>query len=141
MDEGYKKPILLVDNSGGCAKGARTIALSTHNSSPVSGLCGAASMGRDFSLANIVYTDVGGTSFDIGVIAEGSIRYYDLYPTIDRWRTQATTIKTTSIGAGGGSIAWLNPLLGDRLEVGPKSAGSMPGPACYDLGGEDTDGH
>jgi N-methylhydantoinase A/acetophenone carboxylase len=137
MDEGYKKPILLVDNSGGCAKGARTIALSTHNSSPVSGLCGAASMGRDFSLPNIVYTDVGGTSFDIGVIAEGSIRYYDLYPTIDRWRTQATTIKTTSIGAGGGSTAWLNPLLGDRLEVGPKSAGSMPGPACYDLGGED----
>ncbi len=137
IDEGYKKPILLVDNSGGCAKASRTVAVSTHNSSPVSGLCGAAFVGKDFGLPNIVYTDVGGTSFDIGVIAEGSVRYYDLYPTIDRWRTQVTTIKTTSIGAGGGSIAWLNPLLGDRLEVGPKSAGSMPGPACYDLGGED----
>jgi N-methylhydantoinase A/acetophenone carboxylase len=95
-------------------------------------------VGKDFGLPNIVYTDVGGTSFDIGVIAEGSLKYYDLYPTIDRWRTQVTTIRTTSIGAGGGSIAWLNPLLGNRLEVGPKSAGSMPGPACYDLGGEEA---
>jgi N-methylhydantoinase A/acetophenone carboxylase len=137
IDEGYKKPVLLVDNSGGCGKAARTIAVSTHNSSPVAGLCGASFVGRNFGLPNIVYTDVGGTSFDIGVIAEGTIRYYDLYPTVDRWRTQVTTIKTSSIGAGGGSIAWLNPLLGNRLEVGPKSAGSIPGPACYDLGGED----
>lgn len=137
IDNGYKKPVLLVDNIGGCGKAARTIAMSTHNSSPVAGLCGASFVGSSFNLPNIVYTDVGGTSFDIGVIAEGTIKYYDLYPTIDRWRTQATTIQTTSIGAGGGSIAWLNPLLGNRLEVGPKSAGSIPGPACYDLGGEE----
>lgn len=136
IDEGYKKPLLLVDNLGGCGKAARTIAISTHNSSPVAGLCGAAYVGNRFGLSNIVYTDVGGTSFDIGVIAEGTIKYYDLYPTVDRWRTQVTTIKTNSIGAGGGSIAWLNPLLDNRLEVGPQSAGSIPGPACYDLGGE-----
>jgi len=137
IDEGYKKPLLLVDNLGGCGKAARTVAISTHNSSPVAGLCGANSVGKNFGASNIVYTDVGGTSFDIGVIAEGTIKTYDLYPTVDRWRTQMTTIKTNSIGAGGGSIAWLNPLLGNRLEVGPKSAGSIPGPACYDLGGED----
>jgi len=137
IDEGYRKPVLLVDNLGGCGKAARTIAVSTHNSSPVSGLCGASFVGKSEGLPNIVYTDVGGTSFDIGVIAEGTIKYYDLYPTIDRWRTQVTSIKTTSIGAGGGSIAWLNELLGTRLEVGPKSAGSIPGPACYDLGGEE----
>ena len=137
IEEGYKKPLLLVDNLGGCGKAARTIAVSTHNSSPVSGLCGAAKVGGDFGLPNIVYTDVGGTSFDIGVITEGMIKYYDMYPSVDRWRTQVTSIRTSSIGAGGGSIAWLNPLLGNRLEVGPKSAGSFPGPACYDLGGED----
>jgi N-methylhydantoinase A len=137
IDEGYKKPVLLVDNLGGCSKASRTVAVSTHNSSPVAGLCGASAVGKQFDLPNIVYTDVGGTSFDIGVIAEGAIRYYDLYPTIDRWRTQVTSIKTSSIGAGGGSIAWLNLLLGNRLEVGPKSAGSMPGPACYDLGGQE----
>jgi N-methylhydantoinase A/acetophenone carboxylase len=137
IDEGYKKPVLLVDNLGGCTKASRTVAVSTHNSSPVAGLCGASTVGKQFDLPNIVYTDVGGTSFDIGVIAEGAIRYYDLYPTIDRWRTQVTSIKTSSIGAGGGSIAWLNPLLGNRLEVGPRSAGSIPGPVCYDLGGEE----
>ena len=137
IDEGYKKPLLLVDNLGGCGKAARTIAISTHNSSPVAGLCGANHIGSNFGAHNIVYTDVGGTSFDIGVIAEGTIKTYDLYPTVDRWRTQMTTIKTNSIGAGGGSIARLNPLLDNRLEVGPKSAGSIPGPACYDLGGED----
>jgi N-methylhydantoinase A len=137
IDEGYKKPILLVDNLGGCTKASRTIAVSTHNSSPVAGLCGASGVGKQFDLPNIVYTDVGGTSFDIGVIAEGAIRYYDLYPTIDRWRTQVTTIQTSSIGAGGGSIAWMNPLMSNRLEVGPRSAGSIPGPACYDLGGEE----
>lgn len=136
IDEGYKKPLLLVDNLGGCGKAARTIAISTHNSSPVAGLCGANFIGKNFGASNIVYTDVGGTSFDIGVIAEGTIKTYDLYPTVDRWRTQMTTIKTNSIGAGGGSIAWLNPLLDNRLEVGPNSAGSIPGPACYDLGGE-----
>jgi N-methylhydantoinase A/acetophenone carboxylase len=137
LEEGCKTPLLLVDNLGGCSKTSRTVAISTHNSSPVAGLCGAASVGGQFGLSNIVYTDVGGTSFDIGVIAGGSIRYYDLYPAIDRWRTQVTAVKTSSIGAGGGSVAWLNPLLDNRLEVGPKSAGSMPGPCCYDLGGEE----
>jgi len=87
-------------------------------------------------MPNVVFCDTGGTSFDIGLITDGSITHYDLYPTIDRWRTQLTAIKITSIGAGGGSISWLNPLLDNRLEVGPASAGSMPGPACYDLGGE-----
>jgi N-methylhydantoinase A/acetophenone carboxylase len=48
-----------------------------------------------------------------------------------------TTIKTLSIGAGGGSIAWLNKLLENRLQVGPKSAGSMPGPACFNRGGKE----
>jgi N-methylhydantoinase A len=137
LEEGYKKPVLLVDNSGGCAKASRTVAVSTHNSSPSAGLYAASAVGRQFDLSNIVYTDVGGTSFDIGVVAEGAIRHYDLYPTIDRWRTQVTAIKTSSIGAGGGSIAWLNNLLGNRLEVGPRSAGAIPGPACYDLGGEE----
>ncbi len=137
IDQGYRRPVLLVDNLGGCSKSSRMIAAATHNSSPVAGLCGAASIGKQYGIPNIVYTDAGGTSFDIGVITEGSIRHYDLYPTIDRWRTQVTAIKTMSIGAGGGSIAWLNTLLGDRLEVGPKSAGSLPGPACYDLGGEE----
>jgi len=136
LDRGYKKPLLLCDNVGGCAKVARTKAIATYGASPVSGLCGASHLCSGIDLPNVVFTDAGGTSFDIGLITDGSITHYDLYPTVDRWRTQITAIKITSIGAGGGSIAWLNPLLGNRLEVGPASAGAMPGPACYDLGGE-----
>jgi N-methylhydantoinase A len=136
LDRGYKKPLLLCDNVGGCAKVARTKAIATYGASPVSGLCGASHLCGGVDLPNVVFTDAGGTSFDIGLITDGSITHYDLYPTVDRWRTQITAIKITSIGAGGGSIAWLNPLFGNRLEVGPASAGAMPGPACYDLGGE-----
>ena len=135
ISEGYKKPVLLVDNVGGCSKASRTTAITTHNSSPVAGLTGASSVGNIFGYSNIVYIDVGGTSFDIGVIAEGAIRFYDLYPTVDRWRTQLTMIKTSSIGAGGGSIAWLNPLFNRLAGHG---CGSIPGPACYDLGSEEA---
>ena len=46
-----------------------------------------------------------------------------------------TMLQSISIGAGGGSIAWIDRALGDRLEVGPRSAGSYPGPVCYNLGG------
>lgn len=137
-ERGYIKPMLLVHNTGGSKKVSRTKAVNTHNASPVAGLCGALYISKLYDLPNVVYTDVGGTSFDIGLIAGGTLPFYDLFPVIDRWQTQLRTIETTSIGAGGGSIAWLNPLLGNRLEVGPISAGAMPGPACYDLGGEEA---
>ena len=137
MDKGYSKPMMMVDNLGGCSKLSRTKVARTHGGGPVSGLSGAATLCRQIGMPNVAFTDVGGTSYDVGVVAEGAVSYYDLYPTIGRWRTQLTTMQVTSIGAGGGSIAWINPLLGNRLEVGPRSAGSIPGPACYDLGGEE----
>lgn len=137
VDKGYSKPMMMVDNLGGCSKLSRTKVARTHGGGPVSGLSGAATLCRQIRMPNVAFTDVGGTSYDVGVVAEGVVSYYDLYPTIGRWRTQLTTMQVTSIGAGGGSIAWINPLLGNRLEVGPKSAGSIPGPACYDLGGEE----
>jgi N-methylhydantoinase A len=133
---GYTKPLLLVHNTGGTKKVSRTKAINTHNAGPVAGLCGSSFVGKIYDFKNIIFTDMGGTSFDIGVIANGEIRFYDFIPIIDRWRTQISTIETISIGAGGGSIAWLNELIGNRLEVGPMSAGSMPGPAAYDQGGQ-----
>lgn len=54
---------------------------------------------------------------------------------MDRWLVDLSILETNSIGAGGGSIAWINEDLGNRLEVGPQSAGSLPGPAAYDQGG------
>jgi len=70
-------------------------------------------------------------------VVKDSVRSYDFRPIIDRWMVGITMIKTLSIGAGGGSIAWLNKLLQNRMQVGPKSAGSMPGPACFNRGGKE----
>lgn len=133
---GYTKPMMLVHNSGGSKKLARTKAINTHSAGPVAGIYGAAHLGRLYGLEDIIITDMGGTSFDIGVVVGGEVRSYDFRPVIDRWRIQTSIVETKSIGAGGGSIAWVNPAL-NRLEVGPRSAGAMPGPAAYDQGGEE----
>jgi N-methylhydantoinase A/oxoprolinase/acetone carboxylase beta subunit len=134
-DRGYKKPLLMIQSSGGIAEVFRTAASRTFNSGPVSGLMGAHHVAKTLGYKNVVMTDMGGTSFDVGLVVKDSVRSYDFRPIIDRWMVGITMIKTLSIGAGGGSIAWLNKLLGNQLQVGPKSAGSMPGPACFNLGG------
>ncbi|UCF93552.1 MAG: hydantoinase/oxoprolinase family protein [Desulfobacterales bacterium] len=134
---GYQRPLALVHNTGGMKKVSRSRAVLTHNAGPVAGLHGARTLGQVYGYDNITFTDMGGTSFDIGVISGGRVRAYDFIPVIDRWRTNISAIEVKSIGAGGGSIAWINKLMGNALEVGPQSAGSMPGPACYDQGGEE----
>ncbi|MBZ5700920.1 MAG: hydantoinase/oxoprolinase family protein [Acidobacteriia bacterium] len=134
-DRGYKKPLLMIQSSGGIAEVFRTAASRTFNSGPVSGLMGAHHVAKSLGYKNVVMTDMGGTSFDVGLVVKDSVRSYDFRPIIDRWMVGITMIKTLSIGAGGGSIAWLNKLLQNQLQVGPKSAGSMPGPACFNLGG------
>ena len=134
-DNGYKRPLVLVQNVGGMKKVTRTRAVLTYNAGPVSGLHGSRYIGQLYNMENIIFTDMGGTSYDIGVVSDGQIKTYDFIPVIDRWRTNIPAIEVKSIGAGGGSVAWANKLFGNRLEVGPQSAGSMPGPACYDQGG------
>lgn len=132
---GYTPPLILVHNTGGMKKVSRTRAVLTHNAGPVAGLHGAATVGKIYGYDNIIFTDMGGTSFDIGVIIGGRLQTYNFIPVIDRWRTNIPAIEVKSIGAGGGSIAWVNTVMGNAVEVGPQSAGSMPGPACYDQGG------
>ncbi len=132
---GYKRAMMMVHNSGGMAEVFRTTALNTYNGGPVAGIIGAGYLGKMQGYRNIVATDVGGTSFDLGLVVNGSPNFYQFRPVIDRWGVEITMLESRSIGAGGGSIARINPILGNQLEVGPQSAGSMPGPACYDLGG------
>ncbi|GAA6202963.1 hydantoinase/oxoprolinase family protein [Aquicoccus sp. SU-CL01552] len=131
----YRRPLILVHNTGGSKKVSRTRAVLTHNAGPVAGMYGAALIGAQEGHENIVFADMGGTSFDIGVLAGGQLKAQDFIPVIDRWRTNIPAIEVKSIGAGGGSIAWINQAMGGQLEVGPQSAGSIPGPACYDQGG------
>ena len=136
-ERGYKKPLLMIQSSGGIAEVFRTTASRTFNSGPVSGLMGAHHVAKTLGYHNVIMTDMGGTSFDVGLVVKDSVRSYDFRPIIDRWMVGITMIKTISIGAGGGSIAWINKLLQNQLQVGPKSAGSIPGPVCFNRGGKD----
>lgn len=134
-ENGYRGTFLLTHNTGGSAEIFKTTASRTFNGGPVSGLMGAYHIGKALGYRNVIASDVGGTSFDVGMVVDSSIRSYEFRPIIDKWMVGISMLQTTTMGAGGGSIAWLNELLGGRLEVGPRSAGSYPGPACYDLGG------
>ena len=134
-DKGYRGSFQMIHNSGGIAEIFKTTASRTYNGGPVAGLIGAHHIARQLGYHNVVTTDVGGTSFDIGLIVQDSVRNYEFRPIIDRWMVGITMLQTLSIGAGGGSIAKINRTLDNRLEVGPQSAGSLPGPACYNLGG------
>ena len=134
-ERGYKKPLLMIQSSGGIAEVFRTTACRTFNSGPVSGLMGAHHVAQSLGYQNVVMTDMGGTSFDVGLVVKDSVRSYDFRPIIDRWMVGITMIKTLSVGAGSGSIASINALLQNQVQVGPRSAGSLPGPACFNLGG------
>ena len=130
----YEKPMLLVHNSGGMAQLNSTDALQTVHSGPVAGIHAGETLAEASKLGNIVTTDMGGTSFDIGIVVEGGIKFYDFNPTIDRFLVALPMVHLTSLGAGGGSIARYDATYA-TVRVGPDSAGSDPGPACYDRGG------
>ncbi|MFT5447324.1 MAG: N-methylhydantoinase A [Gammaproteobacteria bacterium] len=104
-------------------------------SGPAAGVLGAAYRAKIAGEANVVTLDIGGTSADVSLLADGE-------PSVvhNRWLAgfplRLPALDVNAVGAGGGSIAWI-----DRdglLKVGPKSAGALPGPACYGLGGEEA---
>jgi N-methylhydantoinase A/oxoprolinase/acetone carboxylase beta subunit len=132
---GYSGSFMMVQNSGGVAEIYKASASRTYNGGPVAGLIGARDIARQLGYTNVVASDVGGTSFDIGLVVSADVRNYEFSPIIDRWMVGLAMIQSLSIGAGGGSIARINRDLGNRIEVGPQSAGSYPGPACYNQGG------
>lgn len=131
-DKGYRGAFLMIHNSGGSADIFKTPASRTFNGGPVAGLMGSAYFANKLGFKNVIAGDVGGTSFDVALVVESNVRNYTFRPVIDRWMVNVTMMQTISVGAGGGSIASVEQ---GRLIVGPRSAGSMPGPVCYDLGG------
>ncbi len=133
-EHGYRGTFLMIHNSGGSADIFKTSASRTFNGGPVAGLMGSAYYASKLGFKNVIAGDVGGTSFDVALVVDSSVRNYEFRPVIDTWMVNMTMMQTISIGAGGGSIASVDKRSG-RLEVGPRSAGSMPGPVCYDLGG------
>ena len=133
-ESSYKKPMLVIHNSGGMAQLNSTDALQTIHSGPVAGVSASDHLARESDLGNVICTDMGGTSFDIGLVVEGGVKHYDFNPVIERWLVSVPMIHLVTLGAGGGSICRYDRMY-NTVEVGPESAGSNPGPACYDRGG------
>jgi len=108
-------------------------AVGTIESGPASGVVGSQFLGKLIGMPNILATDMGGTTFKVSVIRNGNIeKHYN--PVIFQYQMFSTKIWVESIGAGGGSLTWIDPETG-LLKVGPDGAGARPGPVCYGLGG------
>jgi N-methylhydantoinase A len=135
--EGLRGPLQVMQASGGLTSvadaGVRPIV--TLDSGPTGGVLGAEYLGRLYERPNVICTDVGGTSFEVGLIMDGQVPL-DPDPVVSQYSLRMPKVAVRSIGAGGGSIAWVDP--GGLLRVGPQSAGSRPGPACYGLGGTEA---
>lgn len=130
-DAGLKQKLLIVQANGGLATVAQTVPIYTIESGPAAGVVGAAHMAERLGHSKVIATDVGGTTFKVAVIESGAWSY-NTQTVLNQYQLRLPMIDVASIGAGGGSIAWVD---GGRLRIGPKSASSYPGPACYGLGG------
>ncbi len=108
----------------------------TIGSGPVGGMVGTQRLAAELGIENVIATDMGGTSFDVGII-EGHEPEVAAETVLGKYTYKIPAVEVISIGAGGGSIAWVEEHSG-TLRVGPHSAGSDPGPACYGLGGEEA---
>jgi N-methylhydantoinase A len=135
---GYNGDLLITHSGGGVmtVDEALKLPVKTCHSSPVSGVVGFANyIGQLTGNSNLIAFETGGTTNDVSMVFQGN-------PTsTNEWRILWNTpcclpsIETTYIGAGGGSIAWVDS--GGGLRLGPHSAGATPGPACFGLGGEE----
>ena len=133
-ERGYRAPLLLAHSMGGLTtmEDVRSRPLLMLDSGPVSGVLGARFFGAAYGEDNILCADMGGTTFDVAMI-EGGRSVLDEQPVIDKYAYLMPKVAVSSVGAGGGSVVWLDE--NGLLRVGPDSAGADPGPACYGRGG------
>ena len=131
---GVTVPLQVMQSRGGLASSsiARQRPVRLFLSGPAAGVVGGLEAGKSAGFNHLITVDIGGTSCDIALITDGEplIRGEGL---IDGYTVRVPMVDVTAIGAGGGSIAWLDGA--GSLRVGPHSAGSEPGPACYGRGG------
>ncbi|GIK80762.1 MAG: hydantoinase [Alphaproteobacteria bacterium] len=137
LDEGgFAGAFHIVQSNGGVMSTAtaRRLPVRTALSGPAAGVIAAAAIARAAGYANAITCDLGGTSFDVSLVADGATALA-AQTTVDFGLVIRTPmVEITTIGAGGGSIAHVDK--GGLLQVGPESAGSRPGPACYGQGNE-----
>jgi N-methylhydantoinase A len=132
-----------VRSGGGVAsfERARRAPINLLESGPVAGVLAAAEAGRRLGAPNVLALDVGGTTAKTSAVIDGRLRVETLHhvgrtPSFAGYPVQVPVVEIVEIGAGGGSIAWVDEAGG--LHVGPRSAGAEPGPACYGLGGAEA---
>lgn len=135
---GYQRKLMIMQSNGGVlpAEVAGRLPVRMFLSGPAAGVAGAAFVGRHSGVPNLLTMDIGGTSCDIALIVGGKPQMVS--KGLAEYRIDGNPINIrmmdiTTIGAGGGSIGWLDD--GGMLRVGPQSAGAQPGPACYGRGG------
>ena len=132
---GFTGQLLVMQSNGGTGAasdigsfGARALL-----SGPAGGVVAASALGRVAGFENVIGVDMGGTSYDLSLVRGGRPQVRtDAWAA--RYRIGLSILDIHTIGAGGGSIAWIDS--GRALRVGPQSAGANPGPACYGQGGE-----
>lgn len=132
---GFDGALLIMQGSGGCirAREAPRHAVSTLGSVLTGGIVGCTNLGRALGHKNIISTDIGGTTFLVGLVVDGK-PVTAASTIVNQYSISTSMVDVRSIGSGGGAIAWIDQ--GGNLRVGPKSAGANPGPACYGAGGE-----
>ncbi|MGE5202025.1 MAG: hydantoinase/oxoprolinase family protein [Acidobacteriota bacterium] len=135
VEAGVGAPVQIMQSRGGIASAriARQRPVRLFLSGPAAGVMGGLEVGKALGLLDLITVDIGGTSCDIALVSGGQplIRAEG---AIGGYAVRVPMVDVTAIGSGGGSIAWIDDA--GSLRVGPESAGSEPGPACYDRGGD-----
>lgn len=129
----YVKPLLVMQAIGGVSQARIVKPATTLHSGPVGGLLGVEFMKGVYGYKNAMGSDVGGTSFDVTVSPEKGEEYLR-EPRVGRWEIANPMREIITIGAGGGTIAWVDKIT-ETLHLGPQSAGAFPGPVCLGRGG------
>jgi N-methylhydantoinase A len=133
-DARARQPLRIFRNDGGSSGASKSAALKTYGSGPRGGLEGTRALADHYGLRHLVMVDVGGTTTDIGVVTDGTIRVARR-GMIDDVPSSLELATITSFGVGGSSVF---RVVGDRIQVGPGSVGAAPGPACFGLGGDEA---
>jgi N-methylhydantoinase A len=132
---GYAAPLQITQCGGGTISvdKAMEAPLLTLDSGPVSGVAGSLHLGRLMGCRNIITTDMGGTSFDVGIVFDGEPAF-SFASMVNQYEYFIPRVDLEAIGAGGGSMVRLDEVT-RTMRVGPESAGAVPGPICYGKGG------
>ena len=130
---GYHRPLLVLTAVGGVTQVKTVKPANTLHSGPVGGLAGVDFVRKVYDYKVALGSDVGGTSFDVSVSREEE-EEFERVPVVGRYEVANPMREIATIGAGGGTIAWIESVTG-TLRLGPQSAGSSPGPVCYGRGG------